>query len=937
MESSNYLFTLHSFTAHLNRKRFLMVRQDYLKTLNADSKTYSFFSIHELARKGVGTIDRLPYSIRILVENLLRKHDGSIVSEEDVAAICNWQPRYDSPQEIPYHPARVLMQDFTGVPAVVDLAVMRDAVRDLGGDPARVNPQVPVELVVDHSVQIDFSGTVGSLQENVSKEYERNGERYKLLKWAQKSFANFRVVPPNSGICHQVNLEHLGRVVIGEETRDGLLAYPDTLVGLDSHTTMINGIGVLGWGVGGIEAEAVMLGQPYYMSIPEVVGVRLTGNLRTGVTATDMVLTITEMLRKHKVVEKFVEFFGPGLANLSIPDRATVSNMTPEYGATLGFFPVDQITLEYLRMTGRSRQAALTEAYNRANGLFYETDEKIEYTDMLELKLSDVEPSLAGPARPQDRVALSGMKQAFADILGCTYERDTDQPRLSTFINESGSTTQRDDSCQVAAKRDIAITLNDTPERIGDGSVVIAAITSCTNTSNPSVLIGAGLMARTAVRRGLRVPAYVKTSFAPGSRVVSNYLKEAGLLPYFEALGFHIVAFGCTTCIGNSGPLNSSIESAIRENDLNVAAVLSGNRNFEARIHQMIKSNFLASPMLVLAFALAGRIDLDMTTEPLGQDPNGQPVYLEDIWPDEAEIRELVQTHVSRDAFEREYSRIFLGDSFWNQLEVRESETYEWDKNSTYIKKPPYFDEFTGEPRMPDDITEARAFLMLGDSVTTDHISPAGAIPEEYPAGRYLADQGVAKPQFNSYGSRRGNHEVMMRGTFGNIRIKNKMVAPKEGSFTIKYPEETEMYNFEAAMLYQKEGIPLIVLAGKEYGTGSSRDWAAKGSNLLGVKAVIAESYERIHRNNLVGMGVLPLVFQEGESVESHGLTGNERYFITGLSAISPRKKLKVRALAGDGTEKRFEVISRLDTEVDVRYFQHGGILPFVLRHMLEK
>lgn len=882
---------------------------DFLKKLQVNGKEYTYFDIHELSKKGVGNIGRLPYSIRILVENLLRKYDDKIVNEDDIKAIANWQTSYDAPLEIPYHPARVLMQDFTGVPAVVDLAAMRDAVKELGGDPARVNPQVPVELVVDHSVQVDFSGTTESLDQNVEKEYSRNSERYTLLKWAQKSFHNFKVVPPNSGICHQVNLEHLGRVVIADEMDDTTLAFPDTVVGLDSHTPMINAIGVMGWGVGGIEAEAVMLGQPYYMSIPEVIGVRLTGSLRAGVTATDMVLTITEMLRKFKVVEKFVEFFGPGLQNLSIPDRATVSNMTPEYGATLGLFPVDNKTLEYLEITGRSEQAALTEVYNKANGLFYEGEEEIEYTARVELDLSTVEPSLAGPSRPQDRIALSGMKSAFNSII--------------------------DKTAPASRGKAIEIIMNNAPEYLGNGSVVIAAITSCTNTSNPYALVGAGLMAREAVKRGLKVPGYVKTSFAPGSRVVSSYLEDSGLMPYYEALGFHITAFGCTTCIGNSGPLNPAVEDAISEHDLNVAAVLSGNRNFEARIHQKIQSNYLASPMLVMAFALAGRVDVDLTTEPVGYDPNGNPVLLKELWPDHEDIEKLVKQYVTKNSFALQYSKIFSGDQFWDNLNVAQSTTYTWDEKSTYIKKPPYFDGFTQEPVMPGDVHDARAFLLLGESVTTDHISPAGAIPPEYPAGKYLIEQGVEQVHFNSYGSRRGNHEVMMRGTFGNIRIKNLMVSPKEGSFTLKFPEGEEMYNYDAAMKYKQEGVPLIVLAGKEYGTGSSRDWAAKGSTLLGVKAVIAESYERIHRNNLVGMGVLPLVFSPGDSLGSLGLKGDELFFIEGLADMAPRKELKVRSVAKDGKEVSFTVISRLDTEVDVSYFEHGGILPFVLRQMM--
>jgi aconitate hydratase len=914
-----------------------MINKGFIKQLEVDGVSYSYFDIRELSKQGFGEIDRLPYSIRILVENLLRKLDGKIVEEKDLRAITNWQKSYDAPVEIPYHPARVLMQDFTGVPSVVDLAAMRDAVRDLGGDPAKVNPRVPVELVADHSVQVDFSGTTLSLTGNVAKEYERNSERYALLKWAQKSFDNFKVVPPNSGICHQVNLEHLGRVIIAETVGDTTYAYPDTVVGLDSHTPMINGIGVMGWGVGGIEAEAVMLGQPYYMSIPEVIGVRLTGELQAGITATDVVLTLTELLRKNKVVEKFVEYFGPGMQSLSIPDRATISNMTPEYGATLGFFPIDEKTLGYLRLTGRDKQASITEAVARANGLFYSETEEIEYTKVIDFDLRSVEPSLSGPARPQDRIPLSGMHSAFADILGCKFERDSKPEEVSTFIDESGCETHRDDACHTVAKRDIEIIFNGIPAKIGDGSVVIAAITSCTNTSNPHVLVGAGLMAKAAVKRGLKVPAYVKTSFAPGSKVVSNYLGKSGLMPYFEALGFHIAAFGCTTCIGNSGPLNPALEDIIKAKDLNVAAVLSGNRNFEARIHQQIKSNFLASPMLVLAFALAGRVDVDLTSDPLGMDPNGQPVYLKDLWPTNEEIDALVQQYVTREAFTQEYAQVFEGDAFWKGLEIAESTTYQWDEESTYIKKPPYFDNFTDIPAPLEDISEARTFLLLGDTVTTDHISPAGAIPKDYPAGRYLIEQGIEPAQFNSYGSRRGNHEVMMRGTFGNIRIKNRMVTPKEGAFNIKLPENEEMYNYDAAQKYLEENTPLVVLAGKEYGAGSSRDWAAKGTNLLGIKAVIVESFERIHRNNLVGMGALPLIFKEGENIDVLGLDGTELYSIEGLADITPRKELKVTAQKQDGSCITFGVIARLDTEVDVTYFLHGGILPYVLRQMMKE
>jgi aconitate hydratase len=913
-----------------------MDRKEFIRHLYCNGKDYHYFDIQSLTKKGFGNINRLPFSIRILVENLLRKLDHHMVREEDVRSIANWQRAYAAPVEIPYHPARVLMQDFTGIPAVVDLAAMRDAVSDLGGDPARINPLVPVELVVDHSVQIDTYGTPECLHENVAKEYERNSERYTLLKWAQKSFDNFKVVPPNSGICHQVNLEHLGRVVIAEETSDGLFCYPDTVVGLDSHTPMINGIGVMGWGVGGIEAEAVMLGQPYYMSIPEVVGVRLTGCLRPGVTATDLVLTITERLRKHKVVEKFVEYFGPGLKNLSVPYRATISNMTPEYGATLGFFPVDNKTLQYLRLTNRSSQANLTEAYTKAIGLFFTGDETPEYSEVIEFDLTSVEQSLAGPSRPQDRIRLAGMKDTFSEILGCAYNHDTGVEHTSKFHEESGCDPIQPPQCTPAAKRFSDIELDGRSIRLADGSVVIAAITSCTNTSNPHVLIGAGLIAKKAVEKGLRVSPHVKTSFAPGSKVVIDYMNDAGLMPSLEALGFNLAAFGCTTCIGNSGPLHPEIERGIKQNDLNVAAVLSGNRNFEARIHQSIKSNFLASPMLVVCFALAGRVDIDLTSEPLGLDTNGHFVFLKDLWPTDAEIDHLVTTHVKAEAFAREYSRIFDGDAFWDKLQIAESTTYPWNSESTYIKKPPYFDNFNLQITPPVDLRGARPFLLLGDSVTTDHISPAGSISATYPAGRYLDMNGVPPDQFNSYGSRRGNHEVMMRGTFGNIRIKNRMVAPLEGGYTIKYPEQKEMFNFDAAMKYRHENTPLIVLGGKEYGTGSSRDWAAKGTLLLGIKVILTESYERIHRNNLVGMGVLPLVFKPDDNIESLGFDGSELFFIEKLAEMQPRQNVSIRVVRADGTEKTFEAISRLDTDIEVTYFMHGGILPYVLRQLMK-
>ncbi len=911
-----------------------MVKKAFIRKIRVRNTDYYITDLLRLEKEGMADIRRLPFSIRILVENLLRKMDGRIVTEKDLLHIARWKKRYASPQEIPFHPARVLMQDFTGVPAVVDLAAMRDAVKALGGDPRKINPLVPVDLIVDHSIQVDSWGTRQSLTENVAREYERNGERYALLKWAQASFNNFLVVPPNAGICHQVNLENIGRVIMTEKVDGRRWAYPDTVVGLDSHTTMINGVGVVGWGVGGIEDEAVMLGQPYYMAIPEVIGVHLTGALREGVTATDMVLTVTEMLRAHGVVEKFVEYYGPGLKGLRVPDRATIANMSPEYGATIGFFPVDEQVIDYLHLTNRSGRAELVAKTAKALGLFYAGSETPEYTQVLKLDLRSVEPSVAGPARPQDRIRLPELKGRFATVLGCDYERDADTGTLSTYHQESGTGTHRPEHCRPKRKAcDLA--LNGHSVRLCDGDVVIAAITSCTNTSNPHVLMGAGLLAKKAVEHGLRVPLTVKTSLAPGSKVVIDYLKAANLLPYLEALGFHLAAFGCTTCIGNSGPLLPEIEEAIARNDLTVAAVLSGNRNFEARIHQRVKANFLMSPMLVVAFALAGRVDIDLTSDPLNRDPQGRPVYLKDLWPSQAEIEALAARHVKQKFFREEYSRISKGDEFWHRLEVKGSTTYAWDETSTYIRNPPYFEGFSLHPEKPADIAEARVLMVLGDMVTTDHISPAGAIPAHYPAGRYLIAQGVDPHDFNSYGARRGNHEVMMRGTFGNIRIKNQMVAPKEGSFTLAYREGREDHVYEAAMSYRKEAIPLIVLGGREYGAGSSRDWAAKGPALLGVKAVVCESFERIHRSNLVGMGVLPLVFKEGQSARSLGLDGSERITIRGVADVKPRATLPVTAVKPDGRAIAFDVTARLDMDIEIDYFTHGGILPYVLRRIM--
>ncbi len=880
-----------------------MKKQDFLNTITVSGTQYSFYDISRLEQQGLAQ-KQLPYSIRILLENTLRKLDGQVVTKKDLQNLCNWKKHYSTPLEIPFHPSRVLMQDFTGVPAVVDLAAMRDAMAVLGGDPDKINPLIPVELVVDHSVQVDHYGSSTALEANVAKEYQRNGERYSFLKWAQESFDNFKVVPPNSGICHQVNLEYLAQVVSSIEQDSTQLLHPDTLVGTDSHTTMINGLGVLGWGVGGIEAEAVMLGQPYFMAIPEVIGVELQGELRPGVTTTDLALSITQLLRSYNVVEKFVEFFGEGSRRLSVTDRATIANMSPEYGATMGFFPVDEKSIEYLILSNRERQARITEAYCRASGLFYTGESNPEYSDVLVFDLASVEPCVAGPARPQDRIPLPSLKAAVRSALG---------------------DVKKGVSSRVAGKNVV----------VTHGSIAIAAITSCTNTSNPQVLIGAGLLAQKAITMGLAVPDHVKTSFAPGSRVVLDYLQEAGLMESLEALGFHVVGFGCTTCIGNSGPLDPELEKSIAEHDLSLASVLSGNRNFEARIHQNIKMNFLASPMLVVALALCGHIDVDLQREPLGSGQDGNPVYLRDIWPQSDEIEALVTQYVRPSQFREEYAAIFRGDSLWRGMLVQKSSTFPWDKNSSYIKNPPYFEGLHREVVEPEDISSARALLLMEDSVTTDHISPAGAIPESYPAGRYLKEQGIETRDFNSYGSRRGNHEVMMRGTFGNIRIKNSLVAPKEGSFTRKFPEGEELSIYEAASRYRQENTPLVVLAGKEYGTGSSRDWAAKGSRLLGVRAVIARSYERIHRSNLVGMGVLPLQFVAGESWQSLGLDGSEIYDIKGLSSMKPQEILTVEARKEDGRRICFEVQSRLSSEIDVTYYRHGGILPYVLRRLL--
>jgi aconitate hydratase len=872
--------------------------------LHVAGATYDIVRLRDLPHASPEALSRLPVSLRVLLENLARHEDGRVVRPEHVQAVLRWDPKNVGEHEISFHPERVLMQDFTGVPAVVDLAAMREAVVALGGDPERVNPLVQADLVIDHSVQVDHFGSLGAMRRNTDLEYERNRERYTFLRWGQTAFERFRAIPPEQGICHQVNLEFLAGGVL---VRDGV-AFPDTLVGTDSHTTMINGLGVVGWGVGGIEAEAAMLGQPVTMLVPEVVGVRLRGGLREGVTATDLVLTLTERLRKKKVVGKFVEFFGPGVAALSLPDRATLANMAPEYGATIGFFPIDDETLSYLRFTGRSdAHVALVEAYCREQGLFRVTGApEPEFSDVLDLDLDGIEPSLAGPKRPQDRVPLGGMRQAFRAAL-------EDPAADKTAVVEEG----------------------DLSYRLRHGAVTIAAITSCTNTSNPAVLVAAGLVAKKAVERGLRAKPWVKTSLAPGSRVVTEYLRDAGLLPYLEALGFHVVGYGCTTCIGNSGPLPDKVAEAVRGAGLAVASVLSGNRNFEGRVNPDVQLNFLASPPLVVAYAIKGDVDSDLTSEPLGFDPSGAPVRLADVWPTSAEVAEAVRSAVKREQFVEQYERALSGGEAWQALSVPTGRTFEWDESSTYVRRPPYFDGFARAPAPVTDVLGARALAVLGDSVTTDHISPAGNIAKNSPAARYLRERGVEPADFNSYGARRGNHEVMVRGTFANIRLRNALLGGKEGPLTLHLPSGDELPLYDAAMRYAAEGVPLVVLAGAEYGTGSSRDWAAKGTRLLGVRAVLAKSFERIHRSNLVGMGVLPLEFLAGDDVASLGLTGRETFDVLGVATdLAPGKRLTVVARADGGAERRFEVKLRIDTPNELDYYLHGGILPFVVRQL---
>jgi aconitate hydratase len=871
------------------------------------------YALHRLDVLG-SRVARLPVSLRILLENLLRREDGRSVTRDHALAVLDWDPTKQPEREIPFMPARVILQDFTGVPCVVDLAAMRDAMHRMGGDPTRINPLQPVDLVIDHSVQVDAFGTPQAFQQNVEIEYQRNRERYAFLRWGQRAFADFRVVPPGTGIVHQVNLEYLAPVVVRRGHDGQAVVFPDTVLGTDSHTTMINGLGVVGWGVGGIEAEAAMLGQPTVMLIPQVLGFRLYGTLAPGATATDLVLTVTEMLRKKGVVGKFVEFHGPGLARLALADRATIANMAPEYGATIGFFPVDDETLAYLRLSGRDpKQIALVEAYCKTQGLFRTADTPApEFSDALELDLATVEPSLAGPKRPQDRVALRTAKTAWRTALADYLKAKPGDPAAAVPIEMGG---QRGELRQ--------------------GSVVIAAITSCTNTSNPSVMLGAGILARKAVARGLRVRPWVKTSLAPGSKVVTRYLEDAGLLGDLERLGFNLVGYGCTTCIGNSGPLPEPVVQAIEAGDLVAAAVLSGNRNFEGRVNPLTRANYLASPPLVVAYALAGTMDFDPASDPIGTDPDGRAVFFRDIWPTTEEVNAALKA-VSADRFREEYARVFEGDAHWQRMPVPTGDRYAWDDASTYIKSPPFFDGMTREPEAPSDVRGARVLALLGDSITTDHISPAGSIKADSPAGRYLVGLGVQPRDFNSYGARRGNHEVMMRGTFANIRLRNLLVPGVEGGVTVHMPSGERLAIYDAAMRYQQEGVPLVVIAGKEYGTGSSRDWAAKGTMLLGVRAVLAESYERIHRSNLVGMGVMPLEFLPGQNAASLGLTGQETYDVEGLASdLTPAKQVTVRATAPDGKVTTFQAVARADTPDDVEYYRHGGLMPYVLRGLL--
>jgi aconitate hydratase len=912
-------------------------------TLTAGGATGTIYSLAALARQGEADLDRLPFSIRVLLENALRFSGRGIVTADHVRALGRWDPKAGERPEIPFMPARVVLQDFTGVPCVVDLAAMRDAMGRMHGDPQKINPIVPCDLVIDHSVQVDYYGSTKAFALNVQLEFERNRERYQLLKFAQRAFRNFRVVPPGTGIVHQVNLEYLSPCVQLRDQFGEPTMYPDTLVGTDSHTPMINGLGVVGWGVGGIEAEAVMLGQPYFMLIPDVIGVKLTGSLPLGTTATDLVLRVTNMLRAKGVVDKFVEFYGSGLSSLGLPDRATIGNMSPEYGATIGFFPVDEVTLRYLRLTGRSEDVIeRVERYSKEQGLFRTDDTPDpQFTDTLELDLGTITPSVAGPKRPQDLIELKTLRKSFALSLPGLMQPTVPQERraaaqasLERWSGEGGQSPAT--ALLESPVPTIPCDINGEACELHDGSVVIAAITSCTNTSNPSVMIGAGLVAKKAVERGLHVRPWVKTSLAPGSRVVTDYLDKSGLSTYLNQLGFQTVGYGCTTCIGNSGPLPEPVAHAIEEHSMVAAAVLSGNRNFEARIHPLVRANYLASPMLVVAFALLGKIDADITAEPLGIGDDGEPVFLRDIWPTAQEISETVTKAVLPAMFEKEYGEVFDGDDEWKALPVPEGNRYAWDAESTYVQEPPFFKDLPKDAPPMRDIHAARALAVLGDSVTTDHISPAGAIPKNGPAARYLLEHGVAQVDWNTFGSRRGNHEVMMRGTFGNVRIKNALVPEKEGNWTVHFPTGDVISMYDAAMRYIEAGTPLVILAGKEYGSGSSRDWAAKGAALLGIKAVIAESYERIHRSNLIGMGVLPLAFEPGQTRASVGLTGRETFDISGIaSGLEPGGTVEVVAVAEDGSRKAFKAVVRLNSQVELDYYHNGGILQRVLRGFL--
>ncbi len=905
--------------------------------LKVNNEEYHYFSLPSLEDQG--PVSTLPFSLKVLLENLLRHEDGQVISRDDITALMNWDPVREPDTEIAFTPARVLMQDFTGVPAVVDLAAMRDAMADLGGDPDRINPLSPAELVIDHSVQVDVYGSADALEKNAAIEFSRNQERYEFLRWGQQAFSNFKVVPPNTGICHQVNLEYLARTVFSSELDGKMYAYPDTLVGTDSHTTMINGLGVLGWGVGGIEAEAAMLGQPITMLIPHVVGFELTGRLSEGATATDLVLTVVEMLRKKGVVGKFVEFYGVGLDHLPLADRATIANMAPEYGATCGIFPVDEETITYMKLSGRpENQLELVKAYAQAQGMWREAGAAVaRYSDKLKLDMSTVVPSIAGPKRPQDRIALSEAKEAVTKYLAELPENNSgaagNNKAKSRFAWEGGGTAIASAGSNQPGTGTVRLDSGESFD-IHNGDVVIAAITSCTNTSNPSVMIGAGLLARKACEKGLKVKPWVKTSLAPGSLVVRDYLDKSGLSEYLDQLGFNLVGYGCTTCIGNSGPLKEPISKAIQQSDLVVGAVLSGNRNFEGRIHAEVKMNFLASPPLVVAYAIAGTLNIDLYKDPVGQDNEGNDVYMKDIWPDQKEIADTIARAIDSNMFRESYNNVFKGDTRWAELAIPETDRYEWNDQSTYVKKPPYFEGMQRQVPEIQPVENARVLAVLGDSITTDHISPAGNIKADSPAGEYLIEHGVKPADFNSYGSRRGNHEVMMRGTFANIRLKNLLAPGTEGGWTRFQPEDEQMTIYDAAMRYQESGTPLVILAGKEYGTGSSRDWAAKGTRLLGVRAVIAESFERIHRSNLVGMGVLPLTFQSSENTEKLGLTGKESYTIEGIG--SGAKEVTVIARSDDGKETDFTATVRVDTPKEWDYYNNGGILPYVLRQLVD-